>query len=115
MYHPPITKEHLLDIKIESIGKNPLRPNGTQWMIMPVPRPYIEERWHRVYKRKRRYIEAYDGSRVLVTADLEAFHAQRSTVRPSENRYLTRAEVQDIIADKADRDGVAVGDRKSVV
>jgi hypothetical protein len=106
--HPNITKENLLDIKIEPIGKNPLRMNVTPWEILPAPRRYIEERWHRVYQGRHRYIESLEGP-VLVTANLEAFHRERSAVRPSANRWLSRAEVQDIIADKADRDHVALG------
>ncbi len=111
--HPGIKKEDILDIRLAPKHVGPQRNNAmpTQWQILPVPRRYIEERWHLVYQGPYKYpfIEAYDGSRVLVTADLEAFHAQRAAVRPSANRYLTRAEVQDIMTDKADRDGVALG------
>ncbi len=113
--HPNITKEHLLDIRRAPTDKRikgarrHSNAKPTPWQIKPVPRRYIRDQWHRVYQGRRTFIEAYDGSRVLVTADLEAFHAERSAVRPSEHRYLTRAEVQDIVADKADRDGVALG------
>jgi len=111
--HPTLTKEDILDIRLAPKSTAPQRNNATptKWQILPAPRRYLESRWHLVYSGpyKHPFIEAYDGSRVLVTARLEALYAERADVRPSENRYLTRGEVQDIVSDKVDHDGVAIG------